>query len=143
MALENIIVQLDNVENSTSKIGVVQYLTERTVKVGSSVTRQVRKKDTQQLYAPKEIQAVDTFPRSEESCNILFNICNPFIAVVKLVCQSTSFLYLFSTFASGGHLFYHLQKERRCDFSRSMFYAAELVCALEYLHGLGLLLWLE
>jgi hypothetical protein len=32
-------------------------------------------------------------------------------------------------------LFYHLQREGKFDQDRSRFYAAELLCALEHLHG--------
>lgn len=36
---------------------------------------------------------------------------------------------------NGGELFYHLQREGKFDEARSRFYAAELLCALEHLHG--------
>lgn len=36
---------------------------------------------------------------------------------------------------NGGELFYHLQREGKFDEHRSRFYAAELLCALEHLHG--------
>jgi len=36
---------------------------------------------------------------------------------------------------NGGELFYHLQREGKFDQERSRFYAAELLCALEHLHG--------
>ncbi len=36
---------------------------------------------------------------------------------------------------NGGELFYHLQREGKFDEGRSRFYAAELLCALEHLHG--------
>ena len=36
---------------------------------------------------------------------------------------------------NGGELFHHLQKEQRFDINRSRFYTAELLCALECLHG--------
>jgi serine/threonine protein kinase len=36
---------------------------------------------------------------------------------------------------NGGELFYHLQREGKFDQDRSRFYAAELLCALEHLHG--------
>lgn len=32
-------------------------------------------------------------------------------------------------------MFYHLQREGKFDEARSRFYAAELLCALEHLHG--------
>lgn len=36
---------------------------------------------------------------------------------------------------NGGELFYHLQREGKFAEHRSRFYAAELLCALEHLHG--------
>lgn len=36
---------------------------------------------------------------------------------------------------NGGELFYHLQRDGKFDQNRSRFYAAELLCALEHLHG--------
>jgi serum/glucocorticoid-regulated kinase 2 len=36
---------------------------------------------------------------------------------------------------NGGELFYHLQREGKFDENRSRFYAAELLCALDHLHG--------
>lgn len=36
---------------------------------------------------------------------------------------------------NGGELFYHLQREGKFDQDRSRFYAAELLVALEHLHG--------
>lgn len=36
---------------------------------------------------------------------------------------------------NGGELFHHLQREQRFDINRSRFYTAELLCALECLHG--------
>lgn len=37
-------------------------------------------------------------------------------------------------FASGGELFFHLQRERIFSEDRTRFYAAEIVSALAYLH---------
>lgn len=42
---------------------------------------------------------------------------------------------LMSNVVNGGELFYHLQREGKFDQDRSRFYAAELLCALEHLHG--------
>jgi serum/glucocorticoid-regulated kinase 2 len=36
---------------------------------------------------------------------------------------------------NGGELFHHLQREQRFDINRARFYTAELLCALECLHG--------
>ncbi|KAI0168592.1 kinase-like domain-containing protein, partial [Pestalotiopsis sp. NC0098] len=37
-------------------------------------------------------------------------------------------------FASGGHLFYYLQREHHFDTNKAKFYAAEMICAVQYLH---------
>ncbi|KAK8099593.1 protein kinase [Apiospora kogelbergensis] len=60
---------------------------------------------------------------------------HPFIAPLKYAFESPAGLSLFSHFASSGHLFGHLQEERRFDIEKATFYAAELVSVLEFLHG--------
>ena len=42
-------------------------------------------------------------------------------------------------FVNGGELFHHLQREQRFDINRSRFYTAELLCALECLHGFNVI----
>ena len=60
---------------------------------------------------------------------------HPFIAPLKYAFESPAGLSLFSHFASSGHLFGHLQEERRFDIEKATFYAAELVSVLGFLHG--------
>ncbi|KAI7058770.1 serine/threonine protein kinase-like protein, partial [Hortaea werneckii] len=62
-----------------------------------------------------------------------------FIVPLKFSFQSPEKLYLVLAFVNGGELFHHLQKEQRFDINRSRFYAAELLCALECLHGFGVI----
>ncbi|KAH8195341.1 hypothetical protein TruAng_010490 [Truncatella angustata] len=64
---------------------------------------------------------------------------HPFIAPLQFVFESPQGLSLLSPVPSSGHLFYYLQKERRFELDEVMFYAAELVCVLEHLHGLGII----
>lgn len=66
---------------------------------------------------------------------MLSQINNPFIVPLKFSFQSPEKLYLVLAFVNGGELFYHLQKEQRFDINRARFYTAELLCALECLHG--------
>jgi serum/glucocorticoid-regulated kinase 2 len=42
-------------------------------------------------------------------------------------------------FVNGGELFHHLQREQRFDVNRARFYTAELLCALECLHGFNVI----
>lgn len=66
---------------------------------------------------------------------MLSQINNPFIVPLKFSFQTPEKLYLVLAFVNGGELFHHLQKEQRFDINRSRFYTAELLCALECLHG--------
>ncbi|CAN6628283.1 serine/threonine-protein kinase Ypk1p [Trichomonascus vanleenenianus] len=100
---------------------------------------QVRKIDTQQIYALKTIRKAHIVSRSEVNHTlaertVLAQIDNPFIVPLKFSFQSPEKLYLVLAFVNGGELFHHLQSEGRFDLNRSRFYTAELLCALECLH---------
>ncbi|KAL5319203.1 hypothetical protein ACEPPN_012252 [Leptodophora sp. 'Broadleaf-Isolate-01'] len=131
-------VGVEYVENKTSKIEAVEYL-DAIGKGSSGSIFRVRKKDTQRLYALKTIRRTDIVSRSEVASELRFGINNPFIAPLPLASQSPENLYLLSPFFSGGHLFYHLQRRRCFEVDRSRFYAAELICAVEYLHNLDII----
>ncbi|KAF2484822.1 kinase-like domain-containing protein [Neohortaea acidophila] len=105
---------------------------------------QVMKKDTSRIYALKTIRKQHIISRSEVAHtlaerSVLAQINNPFIVPLKFSFQSPEKLYLVLAFVNGGELFHHLQKEQRFDINRSRFYAAELLCALECLHGFGVI----
>lgn len=100
---------------------------------------QVRKIDTQQIYALKTIRKAHVISRAEVNHTlaertVLAQINNPFIVPLKFSFQSPEKLYLGLAFINGGELFHHLQREGRFDLNRSRFYTAELLCALECLH---------
>lgn len=71
--------------------------------------------------------------------SVLSQINNPFIVPLKFSFQSPEKLYLVLAFVNGGELFHHLQKEQRFDINRARFYTAELLCALECLHGFNVI----
>jgi len=105
---------------------------------------QVRKKDTQRIYALKTIRKAHIISRSEVAHtlaerSVLAQINNPFIVPLKFTFQSPEKLYFVLAFVNGGELFHHLQKEQRFDINRSRFYTAELLCALECLHGFNVI----
>ncbi|THV05146.1 Pkinase-domain-containing protein [Dendrothele bispora CBS 962.96] len=101
---------------------------------------QVRKKDTQRIYALKTIRKAHIAQRPGEITHILAErtvlalVNNPFIVPLKFSFQNPDKLYLVMSFVNGGELFYHLQREGKFDQDRSRFYAAELLLALEHLH---------
>lgn len=99
-----------------------------------------RKKDTGRIYALKTLRKAHIISRSEVAHtlaerSVLAQINNPFIVPLKFSFQSPEKLYLVLAFVNGGELFHHLQREQRFDINRARFYTAELLCALECLHG--------
>ncbi|CRL18468.1 AGC-kinase, C-terminal [Penicillium camemberti] len=101
---------------------------------------QVMKKDTGRIYALKTIRKAHIISRSEVTHtlaerSVLAQINNPFIVPLKFSFQSPEKLYFVLAFVNGGELFHHLQREQRFDINRARFYTAELLCALECLHG--------
>ncbi|KAL6947215.1 Serine/threonine protein kinase, AGC [Hanseniaspora vineae] len=105
---------------------------------------QVRKKDTNKIYALKAIRKSYIVSNSEVTHTlaertVLAQIQCPFIVPLKFSFQSKEKLYLVLALINGGELFYHLQKEGRFTLSRSRFYTAELLVALESLHALNVI----
>lgn len=103
---------------------------------------QVRKKDTQRVYAMKVLSKKVIVQKKEVAHtvgerNILVRTAmteSPFIVGLKFSFQTPSDLYLVTDYMSGGELFWHLQKEGRFAEARAKFYIAELILALEHLH---------
>ncbi|PUU73782.1 kinase-like domain-containing protein [Tuber borchii] len=105
---------------------------------------QVKKRDTQRVYALKTIRKAHIISRSEVNHTlaertVLAQINNPFIVPLKFSFQSPEKLYLVLAFVNGGELFHHLQREGKFEINRSRFYTAELLCALECLHGFNVI----
>ncbi|KAK7204957.1 kinase-like domain-containing protein [Myxozyma melibiosi] len=105
---------------------------------------QVRKKDTNRIYALKTIRKAHIVSRSEVNHTlaertVLAQIDNPFIVPLKFSFQSPEKLYFVLAFINGGELFHHLQREGKFDLNRARFYTAELLCALECLHGFNVI----
>lgn len=119
---------------------------------------QVRKIDTSRIYALKTIRKAHIVDRNEITHTlaerfVLAQVNNPFIVPLKFSFQSEAKLYLVlacalfpflvlelvliaaRSFVNGGELFSHLQREGRFKEERSRFYCAELLLALEHLHG--------
>jgi serum/glucocorticoid-regulated kinase 2 len=105
---------------------------------------QARKKDTNRIFALRTIRKAKLISQSEDAHtlaerSVLAQINSPFIAPLAFIFQSPSKFYLALPFAHGGKLFHHLSEEGRFDVNRCRFYTAELLCALECLHGFGVI----
>ncbi|KAN0083377.1 Protein kinase-like domain containing protein [Elaphomyces granulatus] len=103
---------------------------------------QVKKKDTQRIYAMKVLSKKVIIQKKEVQHtlgerNILVRtamVASPFIVGLKFSFQTPTDLYLVTDYMSGGELFWHLQKEGRFPEGRAKFYIAELILALQHLH---------
>ena len=136
---------VEYVENRAGKLTIEDFELLKVVGKGSfGKVMQVRKKDTNRIYALKTIRKAHIISRSEVAHtlaerSVLAQINNPFIVPLKFTFQSPEKLYFVLAFVNGGELFHHLQKEHRFDVNRSRFYTAELLCALECLHGFNVI----
>jgi serum/glucocorticoid-regulated kinase 2 len=105
---------------------------------------QVRKKDTNRIYAMKVLSKKNILQRREvqhtmSERNILQLTNFPFLVGLKFAFQTPDKLYLVLDFMNGGELFFHLQQAEFFEEDRARFYAAEVLCALEHLHKHGII----
>jgi serum/glucocorticoid-regulated kinase 2 len=105
---------------------------------------QVRKNDTQRIYAIKSVRKAKIIARNEvlhtmTERSILAQVDHAFIVPLKFSFESDTKLYFVLAFVNGGELFTHLNHARVFDINRARFYTAELLCALEYLHDFGII----
>jgi len=70
--------------------------------------------------------------------NILQAITHPFLISLSWSFKDSSFLYLLFPYVCGGELFSYLRRSGRFSAPTSLFYSAEIVSALEYLHQLNI-----
>ena len=70
--------------------------------------------------------------------NILTDIQHPFIVEMFWFHKDKSLLYMLFPYICGGELFSYLRSAGRFNSSTSMFYAVEIVSALDYLHSLNI-----
>jgi serine/threonine protein kinase len=100
---------------------------------------QVRKRDTQRIYAMKVLRkdaviAADAVKHTLSESSVLRRINHPFIVNLKYAFQTKDKLYMILDYLNGGELFFHLSNVDRFPESRAKMYAAEIVLALGYLH---------
>merc|ERR1711874_728580 len=105
-----------------------------------------REKATRTMYAMKILKKSAVFDKNEVAHTLTENrvlqtIRHPFIVGLKYSFTTEDRLCFVTEYVSGGELFVHLKNERSKRFSeeRTRFYAAEIVCALGYLHKRGII----
>ncbi|KAH7124715.1 hypothetical protein EDB81DRAFT_911886 [Dactylonectria macrodidyma] len=131
-----------NIQNGIGSVTlIISYLEEKVLPLGDDTVWRVfetvntgdvvhvEKQDSHRRYAMVTLPTNNFIPSPETP-----SYSHRFIAPLKFALESPEGLHLLSPLASGGHLFGHLQRERRFAVNKARFYVAELVCLLEYLH---------
>uniref|UniRef100_A0A0N5APV0 non-specific serine/threonine protein kinase n=1 Tax=Syphacia muris TaxID=451379 RepID=A0A0N5APV0_9BILA len=95
-----------------------------------------REKRTQKLYALKILQkkVIDEVEHTLAENRVLHNCKHPFLTRLEASFQTRHHLCYVLEFANGGELFFHLRRSRTFSESRTRYYGAEILLALEYLH---------
>ncbi|CAL8085553.1 unnamed protein product [Calicophoron daubneyi] len=100
-----------------------------------------RSRATNQVFAIKVLDKERIKLRKEVSHvmserNVLVkSLKHPFLCSLRFSFQTANKLYFVLDYINGGELFYHIQHERIFSERRGHFYAAEIACALGYLHA--------
>ncbi|XP_057710629.1 protein kinase C theta type isoform X2 [Corythoichthys intestinalis] len=63
---------------------------------------------------------------------------NPFLTHLHCTFQTEENLFFVMEYLNGGDLMFHIQSCHKFDLHRSTFYAAEIVCGLQFLHSRGI-----
>ncbi|KAI8391383.1 kinase-like domain-containing protein [Radiomyces spectabilis] len=104
----------------------------------------VKHRASRSLYAMKVLKKASLVVQARQTeqvkaeRQILEEVRHPFIVKLYYAFQTPRELHMILEYAVGGELFRHLDHEGMFDESMASFYAAELVLALEHLHGLGI-----
>ncbi|XP_042904976.1 cAMP-dependent protein kinase catalytic subunit 3 isoform X2 [Parasteatoda tepidariorum] len=100
-----------------------------------------RRKKNNKYFAMKILEIADVIQlkQSEHVKNeksLLVQVQHPFIIELLWTHHDETCLYMLFEYACGGELFTYLRNAGRFSCTTSMFYAAEIVLALDYLHKL-------
>ncbi|ETW07747.1 AGC protein kinase [Aphanomyces invadans] len=105
---------------------------------------QVRHKPSGEIYAMKIVSKEYLVKKNyignmQTERDIMTKVDHPFLVKLKYAFQSPANVYLVMPYIPGGELFHTLHKQGLLLEHTACFYAAEMVLALEYLHGQGII----
>ncbi|KAJ3087974.1 RAC-alpha serine/threonine-protein kinase [Quaeritorhiza haematococci] len=93
----------------------------------------------EQDSSPNQSDGKSPSSSAHKESQILRSIRHPFIVGLHCAFQSREKLYLVMEYINGGELFFHVSNFGRFSEERVRFYAAEILLAVECLHGKGII----
>ncbi|KAL7749916.1 hypothetical protein RI367_004792 [Sorochytrium milnesiophthora] len=94
---------------------------------------------TKKVFAIKVLQKdKDSKDSAKTESEILRIIRHPFIVGLHYALQNQERMYLVMEYVNGGELFFHLSQQGKFPEARAKFYGAEILLALQCLHGKGI-----
>ncbi|KAM9577389.1 putative serine/threonine-protein kinase PRKY isoform 7-T7 [Trichechus inunguis] len=100
----------------------------------------VREKTGKRFFALKVMSIPDVIRLKQEQHvhnekSVLEEVSHPFLVRLFWTYHDERFLYMLMEFVPGGELFSYLRNQGRFSSNTGLFYSAEIVCAIEYLHS--------
>ncbi|XP_041115152.1 cAMP-dependent protein kinase catalytic subunit PRKX-like isoform X2 [Polyodon spathula] len=100
----------------------------------------VKEKKTRGYFALKAMKIPDVIRLKQEQHvqnekAVLSEVNHPFLIRLFWTHHDECFLYMLMDYVPGGELFSYLRNMGRFNNSTGLFYSAEIVCAIEYLHS--------
>ncbi|EQC25987.1 AGC protein kinase, variant [Saprolegnia diclina VS20] len=105
---------------------------------------QVRYTPTGEIYAMKIVSKEylvkkNSISNMQTERDIMTKVNHPFLISLQFAFQTADNVFLVMQYVPGGELFHTLSKQGLLLERTACFYAAEMVLALEYLHGMGII----
>ena len=103
----------------------------------------MQEKQTNEIFALKVLRKDNIIRRNQvehtkTERSVLGYVQHPFIVGMNMAFQSKDKLYFVLDYCAGGELFAELGRIGTFPVKRAGFYAAEIVCAMQYVHGLDI-----
>ncbi|XP_053313356.1 cAMP-dependent protein kinase catalytic subunit PRKX [Spea bombifrons] len=100
----------------------------------------VKEKTTKHYFALKVMSIPDVIRLKQEQHvhnekAVLKEVNHPFLVRLFWTSHDDRFLYMLMEYVPGGELFSYLRNMGRFNNSTGLFYSAEIICAIEYLHS--------
>uniref|UniRef100_H3AHE2 non-specific serine/threonine protein kinase n=1 Tax=Latimeria chalumnae TaxID=7897 RepID=H3AHE2_LATCH len=100
----------------------------------------LKDKKTRAFFALKAMSIPDVIRLKQEQHvhnekSVLKEVNHPFVIRLYWTNHDERFLYMLMEYVPGGELFSYLRNMGRFNNSTGLFYSAEIVCAIEYLHS--------